>query len=124
MVEKYRNLYDNSPDLYRTINLDGIILDRNTTYASRLGYTKDEVIGRTIFEHVTQDSLETLQDAHHTWKKTGIVTSAEIWLKRKNNSAFPVLLSAAMPSFSWRILVGSNIAMRDMTDMHNAKKRD
>lgn len=27
MAEKYRNLYDSSPDLFRTINLNGMIWD-------------------------------------------------------------------------------------------------
>ncbi|MGH9922576.1 MAG: HAMP domain-containing protein, partial [Nitrososphaerales archaeon] len=31
--QKYRNLYEGSPDLYRTVNADGIILDCNTSYA-------------------------------------------------------------------------------------------
>ncbi|MGI0062796.1 MAG: PAS domain S-box protein, partial [Nitrosotalea sp.] len=66
MAEKYRNLYDNSPDLYRTINIDGIILDCNKTYATKLGYTKKEIVGKTIFEHVAESSQKLLQDAYNT----------------------------------------------------------
>jgi PAS domain S-box-containing protein len=122
MAEKYRNLYDNSPDLYRTINLDGIILDCNKTYADKLGYTKDEIIGKTIFDHVSENSLKLLQEAYQTWKKTGIVTSREIWLRQKDCISFPVLLSATNLYEEDGTLVGSNTAIRDMTEIYNAKK--
>ncbi|HET6458163.1 MAG TPA: PAS domain S-box protein, partial [Nitrosopumilaceae archaeon] len=49
--KKYRDLYENSPALYRTINTDGIIIDCNQSYAERFGYTKEEVIGTSIFDH-------------------------------------------------------------------------
>jgi len=45
----YKRLYDESPVLYRTINKDGIIINCNKTYAKSLGYSKDELIGTSIF---------------------------------------------------------------------------
>ncbi len=122
MSEKYRNLYDNSPDLYRTINTDGIILDCNKTYANKLGYTKEEIIGKTIFEHVAESSYKLLQDAYNTWKTAGVVSSREIWLKRKDQTTFPVLLSATNLYDDKGMLVGSNTTIKDMTEIYNAKK--
>ncbi len=122
MSEKYRNLYDNSPDLYRTINIDGIILDCNKTYANKLGYTKEEIVGKTIFEHVAENSQKLLQDAYYTWKTAGVVSSREIWLRRKDQTIFPVLLSATNLYGNDGMLVGSNTTIKDMTEIHNAKK--
>ncbi|WP_162287755.1 two-component system sensor histidine kinase NtrB [Candidatus Nitrosotalea okcheonensis] len=122
MSEKYRNLYDNSPDLYRTINIDGIILDCNKTYASKLGYSKEDIIGKTIFEHVAENSQKLLQDAYDTWKTTGVVSSREIWLRRKDQTIFPVLLSATSLYGNDGTLVGSNTTIKDMTEIYNAKK--
>ena len=53
----YVNLYNESPDLYRTINTDGIIVACNKFYAKNLGYSKKEVIGKSMFEHVAEESL-------------------------------------------------------------------
>jgi PAS domain S-box-containing protein len=50
LEEKYRNLYEHSPDLLRTIDLNGVIIDCNKSYAKNLGYTKDEIIGKTVTE--------------------------------------------------------------------------
>jgi len=46
---KYRAIYDGSPDLQRTVNTDGIIIDCNKKYFESLGYTRDEVIGKSSF---------------------------------------------------------------------------
>lgn len=122
MSEKYRNLYDNSPDLYRTINIDGIILDCNKTYATKLGYTKEEIVGKTIFEHVAENSQKLLQDAYNTWKTVGVVSSREIWLRRKDQTIFPVVLSATNLYDNDGMMIGSNTTIKDMTEIHNAKK--
>ncbi|MGI0045760.1 MAG: PAS domain S-box protein [Nitrosotalea sp.] len=76
--QKYRSLYDNSPDLLRTINSKGIIIDCNQTYANTLNYAREEIIGVSIFEHVAEQSLDSLRDAFKMWKANGRVHSKEI----------------------------------------------
>jgi len=51
----YKRLYDESPVLYRTINKDGIIINCNKTYAESLGYSKDELIGTSIFMTIDEN---------------------------------------------------------------------
>ncbi|MGI0062759.1 MAG: PAS domain S-box protein, partial [Nitrosotalea sp.] len=91
--KRYRNLYEYSPDLLRSISDDGTILDCNDNYAKSLGYTKDEVIGVSIFEHTAKKSLKELSQGIEEWRKTGKIINRTIWLKRKDNSEFPTLLS-------------------------------
>ena len=81
--QKYRSLYESSPELYRTISTEGIILDCNESYVNSLGYTKEEIIGCSIFDHAADNSKSDLRDSFETWKKEGHVTSREIWFKKK-----------------------------------------
>lgn len=120
--QKYRNLYDNSLDLLRTINLQGIITDCNQTYINALGYTREETVGATIFEHVAEESLETLQDAFKTWKSNGIVRDRKIWLKKKDGQKFPTLLSATNLYDKNGNLIGSNTTIRDISEIYTAKE--
>ncbi|MDE1765396.1 MAG: PAS domain S-box protein [Thaumarchaeota archaeon] len=120
--QKYRNLYDNSPDLLRTINLKGIIIDCNQTYANTLGYFREEIIGASIFEHVAEDSLDALKDSFKTWKTSGSVRDRKIWLKRKDGKMFPTLLSATSLYDEDGNLVGSNTTIRDISEIHNTQK--
>ena len=120
--QKYRNLYDNSPDLLRTINLQGIITDCNRTYTDTLGYTREEVIGTSIFEHVSEESLDELQDSFKMWKSSGIVRDRKIWLKKKNGIKFPTLLSATNLYDKDGNLIGSNTTIRDISEIYIAKE--
>ncbi len=54
--EKYRDLYDHAPDMYHSINGEGIIIDCNETEARMLGYPKEEIIGRPVTDFWTKDS--------------------------------------------------------------------
>jgi two-component system cell cycle sensor histidine kinase/response regulator CckA len=48
--ERYIDLFENSPDMSHIINKDGIIVSCNQTEATRLGYRKDELIGKSILK--------------------------------------------------------------------------
>lgn len=119
----YGNLYENSLDLCRTINTDGIILDCNKSYAEQLGYSKKEIIGKSIFDHTAQESLDDMRDSFNTWKSTGSVKNREILLKRKDNTVFPVLVSASNLYDETGKLIGSNTAIRDMSEIYQARKQ-
>ncbi|MDE1826918.1 MAG: PAS domain S-box protein [Thaumarchaeota archaeon] len=121
--QKYRSLYDDSPDLLRTINLSGIIIDCNQTYAKKLGYARGEIIGASIFEHVTENSLDALKESFRIWKTNGNVRDREIWLKRKDNTIFPTLLSATNLYDTDGKLIGSNTTIKDISEIHHAQKR-
>ena len=120
---KYRDFYDNSPDLFRTIDVDGIILDCNKSYAESLGYSKQEIIGKSIFEHVADVSLDALHRSFETWKKTGHVSSREIWMKRNDGTTFLALLSATSLYSKDGKLIGSNTAIKDISEIYEARKK-
>ncbi|MDC8452541.1 MAG: PAS domain-containing sensor histidine kinase [Candidatus Nitrosotalea sp.] len=123
LEQKYRNLYDGSPVLFRTIDLNGIIIDCNVLYADSLGYSKKEIIGKSIFDHVAKQSVDALTKSFKQWKKTGTVKSNEVWLQRKNGTIFPTLLSATNLYDGKGKLIGSNTALRDITEIHDAQKK-
>ncbi len=120
---KYRSLYEGSPDMYRTINTEGIIIDCNNAYVKNLGYTKKEVIGGSIFDHVIDRDLNSMRESFETWLETGSVKNREIWFQRKDGTAFPALISATSIYDDAGELVGSNTIIRDITEIQRAKQR-
>jgi PAS domain S-box-containing protein len=123
LEQRYRNLYDGSPILFRTIDLNGMIIDCNVLYADSLGYSKNEIIGKSILDHVAKQSIDTLTQSFKQWKKTGSVKSNEIWLQRKDGTTFPTLLSATNLYDGKGKLIGSNTALRDITEIHEAQTK-
>ncbi|WP_299293645.1 ATP-binding protein [Nitrosopumilus sp.] len=120
--ELYRSLYENSPDLYRTINLDGIIINCNKSYADTLGYKRSEIIGKHIFEHTDEESFSDIRTSFERWKTGLPVQNFEIWLKKKNGDKFLALLSANNLYDKNGDLIGSNTAIRDITEISLMKK--
>lgn len=44
----YADLYENLPDMYHSVNFDGIVVSCNKTELDHLGFTKEEIIGKHI----------------------------------------------------------------------------
>jgi PAS domain S-box-containing protein len=119
--QKFRELYENSPDLFRTVDKHGIILGCNKSYAEKLGYTKREIIGKSLFDHVPEQNLEAMKDSFETWRKAGIVSNREIWLKRKDGTTFPTLLNAKALYDGEGNILGSVTVLRDMSEIYKVK---
>ncbi len=48
--EKYKNLFENSPSAILLIDFEGIVVDTNTTSNKLLGFNKDYLIGKNIYD--------------------------------------------------------------------------
>jgi len=116
-------MYEGSPDLFRTINTKGIILNCNESYARALGYSKNELIGMSIFDHIAEESLNVMTNSFETWKKIGVVRNREVLLKRKDGTKFPVLISANNLYDENGAIIGSNTVMKDVTEIYEARKK-
>jgi len=119
----YKRLYDESPVLYRTINKEGIVINCNETYAESLGYSKDELIGNSIFMTTDENDFDAMKDSFETWRDTGDVRDREVWLKRKDGSKFPTLITAGNVYDVDGILIGSNTIIKDITRLYESRKK-
>ena len=50
--ERFRDLWDHAPVAYHTLDAGGLITSINQTGAKMLGYTKEEMVGKPIFEFI------------------------------------------------------------------------
>jgi len=113
-----QSLYYDSPDLCSIIDTNGVIIECNNSYLTNLGYSKSEVIGSSIFDHIAGKSKVAMLDSLESWKKNGYVKNREIWMKRKNGTAFPALVSANILYDDTGRLIGSNTVIRDISELH------
>ena len=119
---KYRNLYEGSPIMLRTVNTSGIILECNTAYVKNFGYSKEEIIGKSLYDYTADKSIDDMKKTFEAWKKSGRVENVEIWFKRKDGTIFPGLLSANNISDERGRLIGSNTAIRDISEIYQARR--
>ena len=122
LKQQYMALYEGSPDLLRTIDCQGIILNCNENYVKKLGYTKQELIGTSIFETVAEQSIKSMRESFETWKRTGSVSNRVVWLKRKDGTIFPALISANSLYDEDHTLIGSNTVIRDISEVYSDRE--
>lgn len=93
--EEIRDLYNNAPCGYHSLDMDGTFIQINDTELAWLGYTRDEVVGKMRFSDVlTLDTRKAFWKDFASFKQRGWVRELEFELVRKDRTTFPVLLSA------------------------------
>lgn len=119
-----RKILKDAPIMWRRINSIGIIMDCNSTYATKLGYVKSEILGRPIFEHVPKESWNEMNDSLKKWFETGQVSNKKIIFKKQDNNTFSALLHAVSLYDEKNNLLGSNTVIFDLTEMNDEKIKE
>lgn len=120
-ISKYESLYEDSPDMYRTVNIDGTIIDCNKAYAEKLGYTKDEIIGHKLEEHTAEYDVATMLHNISAWRKDGTCDPTQIHMKKKDGSEFLALVSPTNLYDYDGALLGRNVVIHDMSELEEQK---
>jgi len=116
------SIYETFPILHCLVNSDGLILDCNKIYAKRIGYSKSELVGASIFGQVDANNLVPMHEYLEICKKIGPVENREIWLKTRDATVFPALLNAAPLLDNQGKFVGCSVALVDETDIYRSKR--
>lgn len=114
---KYLDLYENAPDMYASANSQTMLIEEcNRTLAKTLGYAKEEIIGRPLFDIYHPDSLEEAKRTFTLFLRTGRILDKELLLQRKNGSKLDISLDAsAVYDEEGRILFCRS-TLRDITE--------
>jgi PAS domain S-box-containing protein len=114
--EKYRDLYDNAPDMYHSLNREGIIIDCNETEARMLGYRKDEIIGRPLADFLTNESRQTYEREFATLRDHKELYGLEREFVRKDGTTFPAVQNVFIEADENGQLIRTKTIGRDMTE--------
>ncbi len=120
--EKYRDLYDNAPDMYYTIDRNGIITECNDAHARMLGYTKEEIIGRPLPDFFTEESRRLF---YQNFPKLNYIKSrlfAERDFVRKDGSVFTASININSQFDHDGEFSGTKTIARDITEMKHAEE--
>ncbi|MEN6407064.1 MAG: PAS domain S-box protein [Thermoguttaceae bacterium] len=90
-----RDLYENAPCGYYSLNADGLVVRMNATALHWLGYSRDEIVGKMNFrELLMPESVETFHRAFAGLIATGFTKDTEYQLRRRDGGVLPVLLNS------------------------------
>ena len=119
----YYDLYDNAPDMFVFVDAKTANIIRcNQTVVQRLGYTREDIIGRSIFERYHPDCIEKAHEVFQSFVQTGEVHDAELVLKRKDGTKIDVSLNvSSIRDEEGNVLYG-RFVWRDITRHKRAEK--
>lgn len=61
--KKFKLLYEKAPVPYHTLRPDGIITDVNEKWCQTFGYTKNDVLGKSIFDFISKNERSNAQES-------------------------------------------------------------
>ncbi|MEI2580494.1 response regulator [Scytonema sp. PRP1] len=117
-----KDLYDNAPCGYHSVDIEGIFIGINDTELKWLGYTRDELIGKKKFsELLTESSIATFQKCFPIFQERGWMNDVEFHMIRKDSTILPVLLSATAIKDEVGQFVMSRTTVFDISDRKKAE---
>lgn len=95
-TQQIKDLYDNAPTGYHSLDSDGKYVIVNQTELKWLGYTRDEMIGEHVTKFLSRSSRILFRDHFPQYMKTGFLKDFELEFIRKDGSVLPVLVNATL----------------------------
>jgi len=113
--DKFLDLYNNAPDGYHSVAPDGTILEMNNTELERLGYRREEVVGKLkITDLLPPEALDGFPEFMQKLIERGEMT-ATIEQRRKDGSRIPVRLHTKVIYDDLGQVAAFRSAVRDIT---------
>lgn len=121
---KYQYLYDNAPDMFGSIDAKTAkIIQCNQTLANVLGYSKEEIIGREVFDIYTTEGADySRKHVFPEFMRSGIIKDEELKLQRRDGSTVDVSLNVTAFRDEAGTILYSNSVWRDITERKQAEK--
>lgn len=115
--DRYESVYRATPAMMHTIDADGVIVDVSDYWLSVLGYSRDEVVGRSPTDFLTAEDRErslTVGLAEH-WK-TGRCENVPYTFIKKSGEPVETLLSAVVERHEDNSPFRSHAVLIDVTE--------
>ena len=127
-LERYaaevRDLYENAPCGYHSLDADGMFIRINKTELDWLGYAADELIGKKhVTDLLTEQSRQQFRENFPAFLKTGRLRDLELQMVRKDGSILPVLVSATAAFDEQGRLLHSRTSLFDISALAEAQKK-
>lgn len=123
-AEEVRDLYDNAPCGYHSVDRGDVLTRINNTALEWLGYAREELVGRRRFaDLLTAESRESYSIQLGKSRASGRIRDLELDILRKDGTSMPVLLNSASTIDECGELVNSRATLIDLTELSEANRK-
>lgn len=120
---RFKALYNNTPVMMHSINKEGIIISVSEHWLDTMGYNREDVIGKSSLEFLTDDSKQYAKNiAIPQFFKEGTCNDVAYQMVKNNGNIIDVSLSAISEYDSSGHFIRSSAVIIDVTDKIIAEK--
>ena len=120
---RYRDIYQSTPAMLHTIDPEGRLTDVSDHWLERLGYTREEVLGRSILDFMTDASRQPLVGRLREIISEGDFRNVPRQMVARNGEVRDVLLSSRTERDSHGAVIRTLVASKDVTERNRAEAR-
>lgn len=122
--KRYRELYEGSIDGYALMNMEGTIIESNTSYKEMLGYTDEELIKKT-YKDITPSKWHSLEEKiiESQAMERGYSDVYEKEYIRKDGTVFPITIRTHFVKDKNGNPIARWVFLRDITERRRAQER-
>ena len=114
---QYHDLYEDAPDCFASVSAETArIVQCNRTFAEALGYSREEVLGRPVFDIYDPGCLAEAHRTFEQFRTTGVVRNAELQMRRKDGSKIDVILNVSALRDETGKILRSRSVWRDISE--------
>ena len=125
-VERYarevEDLYNHAPCGYHSLDAEGRFATVNDTELEWLGYSREELVGRSVKDVLSPLGLQTFADSYAPFKARGELRDLELELRRKDGTTFWGLINATAIRDEKGGYLRSRSTMADITELVRARQ--
>jgi len=117
MAAYFKKLWENAPFAYHVLNTEGIITNVNKTEARMLGYKKEEMVGKSIFDFILPEQrLEAQKRFRQKLAGKGLPREKDIIYLKKDGSKVYVATNDRIERDKQGKIIAVHTTMVDITD--------
>ncbi len=114
-----RKIFDSIADPLTVTDLRGVFLDVNDAFVRVTGFSREEVIGKSVWETLLKDWSTADNKVVFELMNQGAVRNAELTLRTKSGIEIPVLISAVLMELN-----GAQCALSIARDISERKQQN
>lgn len=115
--QRYADLYEHSPDMYHSVNHDGVVVSCNITESAVLGYAKEEIIGKPLTKFYPADQVDNVRENLRRLFTLGEeIRGIEEQMRKKDGTLIDVSVNTSLVYDGEGKPVLARMVARDITD--------
>ena len=121
LERRYQDHYQSTPAMLHAIDPDGHITEVSDHWLHKLGYDRDEVLGRSILDFMTDESRRPLEGRMREVISEGERQNVPRQMKTKAGDVIDVLMSSKTERDARQAIIRTFVASKDVTDRNRAE---